>query len=100
MPYNSGGKGLHFYGVREAVSGSRIVTTAVRSDNASSTTGVELLVAMAAALGSRCVVPQCRGALSRSEEDALWQQVFAAWEQPGLFASELRAAFRSLRKSI
>ena len=25
---------------------------------------------------------------------------FAAWEQPGLFASELRAAFRSLRKSI
>jgi pimeloyl-ACP methyl ester carboxylesterase len=25
---------------------------------------------------------------------------FAAWEQPVLFASELRAAFRSLRKSI
>jgi pimeloyl-ACP methyl ester carboxylesterase len=25
---------------------------------------------------------------------------FAAWEQPGLFASELRAGFRSLRKSI
>ena len=25
---------------------------------------------------------------------------FAAWEQPGLFASELRAAFRSIRKSI
>jgi hypothetical protein len=53
MPYNSGGKGLHFYSVREAVSGSRIVTTAVRSDNASSTTGVELVVAMAVALGSR-----------------------------------------------
>ena len=25
---------------------------------------------------------------------------FAAWEQPELFASEIRAAFRSLRKSI
>jgi hypothetical protein len=25
---------------------------------------------------------------------------FAAWEEPELFASELRAAFRSLRKSI
>jgi pimeloyl-ACP methyl ester carboxylesterase len=25
---------------------------------------------------------------------------FAAWEEPGLFASELRAAFQSLRKSI
>ena len=25
---------------------------------------------------------------------------FAAWEQPELFSAELRAAFRSLRKSI
>jgi len=25
---------------------------------------------------------------------------FAAWEQPGLFSAELRAAFRSLRQSI
>jgi hypothetical protein len=39
------------YGKRWA--GNRIVTNAVRPDGASSTTGGELVVAMAAALGSR-----------------------------------------------
>src|SRR3982751_4839705 len=27
---------------------------------------------------TRCVVPECRGALSRDEEDALWQEFYTA----------------------
>ena len=52
VPYDCRGKRLRFHGIREEASGEQDCHPGVRSDDASSTTGVELVVAMAVALGS------------------------------------------------
>jgi hypothetical protein len=44
VPYDSEGKRLRFHGVPEEVNGTGLIITAVRSDDASYITGVELAV--------------------------------------------------------
>src|SRR3954452_2085484 len=39
---------------------------------------VERAVDQRPAMAARCVVPESRGALSRDEEDALWQEFYTA----------------------